>query len=154
MGEEFSPRAFSDWFQERMKDWARQTGHAPATPHAFRKTALQHARSGEDLNRQVARDARLSESVMMAHYVTERDEEMRQASNRTYHRILLSLSLEVATRYAYQPDDEAAELERRLAMATAAKDWETVAKLATELARRNGKTAGTSGNGRPSAEAR
>jgi coproporphyrinogen III oxidase len=153
VGEEFSPRAFSDWFQERMKDWARQTGHAPATPHAFRKTALQHARSGEDLNRQVARDARLSESVMMAHYVTERDEEMRQASNRTYHRILLSLSLEVATRYGYQPDDEAAELERRLAMATAAKDWETVAKLATELARRNGKTAGTSGNGRPSAEA-
>ena len=36
------------------------------------------------VNRQVAHDARLSESVMMAHYVVERDEEIRQASNRTY----------------------------------------------------------------------
>jgi hypothetical protein len=92
-----------------MQDWAAKTGHPPATPHAFRKTALQHARSGEDLNRQVAHGARLSESVMMGHYVIERDEEMRQASNRTYHRILLSPSLEVATRYGYRPDDETAD---------------------------------------------
>ena len=90
---------------------------------------------------------------MMAHYVVERDEEMRQASNRTYHRILVSLSLEVATRYGYHPDDETAELERLQAMATAAKDWEAVAKLATELARRNAKTTGSSSNGHPSAEA-
>jgi len=138
VSDEFSPKAFGDWFQERIQDWATQTGHAPATPHAFRKTALQHARTGEDLNRQVAHDARLSESVMMAHYVIERDEEMRQSSNRTYHRILLSLSLEVATRYGYRPDDETADLEKRLANATAAKDWETVGKLASQLTHRNG----------------
>jgi hypothetical protein len=36
-------------------------------------------------------------------------------------------------------------------MATATKDWPAVAKLATELARRNGKTAGSSGNGSPPA---
>ena len=90
---------------------------------------------------------------MMAHYVTERDEEMRQSSNRTYHRILLSLSLEVATRYGYQPDDETKELEGRLALATAAKDWDAVTKFAKELASRNGKTTGNSDNGSPAAEA-
>lgn len=149
VSDEFSPSAFAGWFHERIKEWAEQTGHPPATPHAFRKTALQHARQGEDLNRQVAQDAKVSESVMMAHYVTERDEEMRQASNRTYHRILLSLSLEAATHYGYRPDNEVAELERRLAIATGVKDWEAVAKLATELARRNGRTTGDSGNRSP-----
>jgi hypothetical protein len=33
--------------------------------HVFRKTSLQYARRGEDVNRQVAADARLGEGVMM-----------------------------------------------------------------------------------------
>ena len=93
---EFDPRAFGNWFQEKLGLWGEATGNPHATPHVFRKTALQHARAGEDTNRRVAEDARLNESVMMAHYVTERDEELRQASNRTYRRILASLSTEVA----------------------------------------------------------
>lgn len=138
VGDQFSPEAFASWFQERIRDWADQTGHPHATHHTFRKTALQHARRGEDINRQVAQDAKLSESVMMGHYVNDRDEELRQASNRTYTRILLSLSVEVATRYGYKPDDEAVDLEKRLEIATGIKDWKTVEKLASELASRTG----------------
>jgi len=138
VGDEFSPEAFASWFHERMVDWSRKTGHPPATPHTFRKTALQHARRGEDLNQQVAFDAKLSESVMMAHYVSVRDEELRQSSNRTYQRILLSLSLEVAVRYGYRPDNKVADLERRLTIAARAKDWATVQNLAAELAHRTG----------------
>ena len=94
---------------------------------------MQHARSGEDANRRVAQDARLSESVMMAHYVTERDEELRQASNRTYRRILASLPPEVAERYGYVAENGAAALKLRLTEATGSQDWELVAKLAQQL---------------------
>ena len=134
---DYSPDAFANWLQERIKDWADQSGYAPASPHTFRKTALQYAREGEDLNRKVAQDAKLGESVMMAHYVCERDQELRQASNHTYERILLGLSVEVAARYGHRPDDEAADLERRLTAAAGAKDWKTVAKLANDLAQRS-----------------
>ena len=104
----------------------------------FRKTALQHARSGEDVNSRVARDARLTESVMMGHYVTERDEELRQASNRTYRRILASLPPEVARRYGYVPENGATALKLRLREATESQDWQLVAKLAQELAEEQG----------------
>jgi len=150
VGDEFSATAFAGWFHERMADWSRETSHPAATPHTFRKTALQHARRGEDLNRQVAQDAKLSESVMMAHYVSVRDEELRQSSNRTYQRILLSLSLEVATRYGYRSDNEVADLERRLAAATGAKDWAMVQELAVELTRRTDRAnCSVKGNGKP-----
>jgi hypothetical protein len=72
------------------------TGHA--CTHIFRKTRLRYARSGEDVNRDVAKDARLSEAVMMNHYVRETDAELRRSSNRTYNRILSSLAPMVATR--------------------------------------------------------
>jgi hypothetical protein len=64
---------------------------------------LQYARVGEDVNRQVAGDARRSESAMMVSYVRETDEEMWQRSNRTYRRLLASLSAEVRRRYGYLP---------------------------------------------------
>ena len=38
---------------------------------------------------------------MMANYVRETDEEMRQRSNRTHHRIVASLSPKVRRRYGY-----------------------------------------------------
>jgi hypothetical protein len=135
VGAEFTPRAFGDWFQERIPEWAQATGHEHATPHAFRKTALQHARTGEDLNERVAKDARLNTSVMLRHYVTEREEELRQASNRTFGRILASLPPEVATRYGYVADTGLAQLEKLLRAATDAQDWPRVGELAAELAR-------------------
>jgi hypothetical protein len=87
---------------------------------------------GEDLNRQVAGDARLSESVMMANYVRETDEEMRQRSNRTYRRIVASLPPQVRRRYGYVPSPTE-ELEEQLQAAYAAKDWQLVAQLAARL---------------------
>jgi hypothetical protein len=67
---------------------------------------------------------------------------MRQGSNRTYHRILMSLSIEVARRYGYRPESETEDLERRLAAATVAKDWQAVSKLAAKLKNQNGESDG------------
>ena len=58
---------------------------------------------------------------------------MRQASNRTFQRILASLSPKVAERYGQKelaPDSS----ERRLQEAISAKDWNLVAQLSAELA--------------------
>jgi hypothetical protein len=101
--------------------------------HVFRKTALQHARRGEDINRLVAQDARVSESVMMTNYVKEEDEELRAGSNRTFHRILASLSPEVAQRYGHA-EVVVDSLVRQLHDATAAKNWPLAAELAARLA--------------------
>jgi hypothetical protein len=60
------------------KDWSKSNLKGPAFVHIFRKTTLQHARRGEDIARQIARDAMVSESVLMTNYVKETDEEMRQ----------------------------------------------------------------------------
>ena len=87
------------------------------------------------MNERVAKDARLNTSVMLKHYVTEREKELRQASNRTYERILASLPSEVATRYGFVPDCQVVQLERLLLTATASKDWARVVELATELGR-------------------
>ena len=134
VGENFVPRAFADWLQERIPEWAKATGRPHATPHVFRKTALQHARRGEDLNRLVAQDARVGTSVMMRHYVTEQEEELRHASNRTYARIQASLPQEIATRYGYVPENQTDDLEARLDSAAKAKNWKLVADLAQQLA--------------------
>ena len=93
---EFTPDRLGDWFFERIVTWSRGLAKGHATTHIFRKTALQYARQGEDLNRQVAADARVSETVMMTSYVQVNDEELRQASNRTYSRILASISQKFA----------------------------------------------------------
>jgi hypothetical protein len=74
------------------------------------------------VNRLVAQDARLGESVMMTNYVMELDEEFRQRSNRTYHRILAALPLAVANRYGYSPTARN-QLEEQVRAAIAAKDW-------------------------------
>jgi integrase len=133
VGKEYAPESFGNWLQSRIPEWAKATGRPHATPHVFRKTALQHARRGEDLNRLVAQDAKVTTSVMMRHYVSEHEEELRHASNRTYARILASLPTEVATRYGYQPVNGTADLEARLDAALKAKDWPLVADLANRL---------------------
>ncbi len=62
-----------DWFADRMDDWSATLATGRAHVHVFRKTSLQYVRSGEDVNRQVANDARVSESVLMTSYVSVKD---------------------------------------------------------------------------------
>ena len=130
---EFNPDNVGDWLYRRLIEWSDSRPNGRATIHVFRKTALQYARVGEDVNRQVAADARLSESVMMTNYVRENDEQLRQKSNRTFHRLLASLPAQVRRRYGYVPSPTA-ELEEQLQIAYAAKDWRRVKQLATKLA--------------------
>jgi integrase len=129
---EFNPDNLGDWFYRRITDWSESQEAGHATVHVFRKTSLQYARDGEDLNRQVASDARLSESVMMTNYVRETDKQMRERSNRTYHRIVASLSPAVRRRYGYVPSPTE-ELEEQLQAAHATKNWRLVAELAAKL---------------------
>jgi len=133
LAKEFDPDCFGDWFYHRVSEWSKTAANGHAYVHVFRKTTLQHARRGEDINRQVAADARVSESVMMTNYVKETDEDMRQRSNRTYRRIMASLPVEVAARYGLVRDARS-ELEERMRAAMDAKDWAQAAELAARLA--------------------
>lgn len=133
IGAEFAPKHFGRWFYFRVKEWAAANAKSNAFVHVFRKTTLQHARRGEDINRQVAADARVSESVLMTNYVKETDEEMRQRSNRTFHRIRASLSPEVASRYG-SVEVIAGPLEQQVQAAIAANNWPLAAELASRLA--------------------
>src|SRR5262249_17441620 len=117
---------------ERVSDWSASSPKGHAYTHVFRKTALQYARRGEDANLRVARDARVSEEVMMTHYVDEKDPELREASNRTFARIVASLQVNVAHRYGYL-DESKDNLERRLEAAFASKDWPSVAEFSAKL---------------------
>jgi len=139
--DEFLPKNFGRWFYERVKEWSKSHPKGRAFVHHFRKTGLQHARRGEDINREVAADARVGESVMMASYVKEMDEELRARSNRTFRRILASLPVEVARRYGNVEEDRS-ELEQRLQAATVGKDWGLVAAISARLA--GGRKSGTS----------
>lgn len=131
--DEFNPENFADWFYRRVKEWSKTQAKGQAFVHHFRKTGLQHARRGEDINRLVAADARVGESVMMTSYVEETDEELRAKSNRTYRRIAASLPVEVVRRYGYVEDNRS-DLERRLREAMDAKDWPLLATLSSRLA--------------------
>jgi integrase len=141
LGAEFSPDSFGDWFYNRVAEWSKASAKGHANVHVFRKTTLQHARRGEDINRQVAADARVSESVMMTNYVKESDEEMRQRSNRTCSRIIASLPAEVAQRYGHVRDARS-ELEDRLRAALDGRDWALASELAARLARHDQQAAG------------
>ena len=133
---EFSPENLGNWFYHRIKDWAEATGATNACVHDFRRTTLQKSREGEDINKQVADDARVSTNVMLKHYVTESDPVLWQSSNRTFKRIRLSLTDAVAIAYGDDrtPPDPLIEKVRR---AQDAQDWALVAKLAAELERRS-----------------
>jgi hypothetical protein len=72
---------------------------------------------------------------MMTSYVRETDEELRQASNRTFRRILASLPSEVAFRYGYV-EKAATKLEEQLQAAVDAKNWQLVAQLSARISRR------------------
>jgi hypothetical protein len=129
----FNPGCLGDWFHERLAEWSKSLPKGGASTHIFRKTSLQYARRGEDVSRKVAEDARVSERVLMTHYVEESDPEMCEASNRIYRRILASLPPEVARRYGHA-EVRVVSVEDRLQEAIAAKDWKMVAELSARLA--------------------
>ena len=135
VSEEFNPTNLGDWFYERIKEWSEILPNGSACIHVFRKTTLQYARSGEDVNLRVAADARLGRGVMMTSYERESDEEMRQASNRTYQRIVASLSPEVARRYGYVPPQRDL-LAENLQEAVAVGNWALVERISAKLAKR------------------
>ena len=133
VGLEFDPELLYGWFHTKIKKWAEVTGRERASHHSFRKTALQTARRGDDRNGQVAQDAKVTEAVMMRHYVDETDEELRQASNRTYFRLVAAISPQVAQRYGFRADEEGVSLEDQLAAAVKAKDWLLAKELLARL---------------------
>ena len=134
---DFLPENVGDWFYRQIVRWSKSLPNGQACVHVFRKTTLQYARSGEDVNRRVAEDARLGEGVLMTSYVKETDEQMREKSNRMFRRIANSLTAEVAARFGFErkPMDCIAE---RLDRARAASDWKLVAALADQLAQQAG----------------
>ncbi len=70
---------------------------------------------------------------MMRHYVDETDEEFRQASNRTYGRLIAAISPKVAERYGYRAEEEGVSLEDQLAGAVRSKDWTLAKELLARL---------------------
>ena len=131
--DEFNPECVGNWLYKRLRDWSEGHAKGQAYIHVFRKTSLQYARRGEDAGQNVAKDAKVSEKVMMTHYVEEGDPELREASNRTYQRLLASLTPEVARRYGYVAPTPSA-LEEKLAAAIAAKDWRLVQEISAKMA--------------------
>ena len=73
-----------------------------------------------------------SESVLMTNYAKQTGVEARQRSNRTYRRILASLSPEVAVRYGYVQDPRS-EMGHQLRAAIDAKDWARASELVAKL---------------------
>jgi integrase len=138
---EFAPGNFGQWFYNRVKEWAATNPKGDAYVHIFRKTGLQHAREGEDINREVAADARVGQYVLTTHYITQTEAQLRAGSNRTYRRILASLPAEVACRYGH---DQTATtgLEERIQAAVEAKNWDLVREFSARLAREGTSAAG------------
>jgi integrase len=134
VGPEFKPTNLANWFHNRLKKWSTSLPKGKVTMHIFRKTTMQYARAGEDINQRVAVDICVSPDVMMTHYVKETDEQMRQKSNRTYQRIVAALPPAVAARYGHVTD-ATSELEEKAMEAAAAGNWELAARLSAKLAR-------------------
>jgi integrase len=129
--DEYDPARMGDWFYERMVEWARSQPRGHAYVHTFRKTGLQFARAGEDINRRVAEDARVSEKVMLGHYVRENDPELRAKSNRTIERLAAAMPDEVARRYGHEQEGHG--LEEQLSLAVAQKNWRLARELSLRL---------------------
>src|SRR5262249_2490939 len=49
--DDYRPMDFGRWFYKRVRDWSKAHSDRTAFVHMFRKTTLQYARSGEDVNR-------------------------------------------------------------------------------------------------------
>ncbi len=119
------------WFYEQVKKW-----DSNAYVHMFRKTSLQYARAGQDAAQSLAKDARVSEGVMMAHYVKEEDLQFRAASNAMYQRLCLSMTPEVAAAFGHE-HSATAILEQRLRNAIGSRNWPLVGEIAKKLAKQD-----------------
>jgi hypothetical protein len=120
------------WFYERVREWSG----GEACVHMLRKTVLQYARVGEDASRALAKDARVSEGVMMTHYVKEEDAQHRAASNAMFQRLCLSMTPEVARAFGHE-HSATAMLEQRLREAVAFRSWSLVGEIAKKLAKQD-----------------
>lgn len=119
------------WFYEQVKKWDSE-----AYVHMFRKTSLQYARAGQDATQSLAKDARVSEGVMMTHYVKEEDLQFRAASNAMYQRLCLSMTPEVARAFGHE-HSATAILEQRLREAIGSRNWSLVGEIAKKLAKQD-----------------
>jgi integrase len=128
---DYQPNTFWDWFHDRVTGWSATMAKAHAYPHIFRKTTMQYAHEGAAFNQEVARNLRVSPTVMMNHYVEKTDLQRRQESNITFKNIHASLPPEVAARYGHtEPVSD--PLREQLDAAVAAGDWPRVAELANQ----------------------
>jgi len=132
--QDFTPENLGEWMYRQVFEWSQSLPKGSAYLHVFRKTALQHALSGEHIEQAVAEEACVTPAVMRASYARASDEEFRRMSNRTFRRIRNSLPIEVATRYGYE-EKPADRLMEQLDLARSQANWETVARLADELNR-------------------
>ena len=130
---DFVPENVGDWMYHQIKNWSATLPNGSAYLHVFRKTTLQFALSAEHIQKSVADDASISAAVLMSNYAHVADEELRHKSNRTYQRIRNGLSSEVASRYGWNTR-RSDEILERLDQARLKGDWESVARLAQELA--------------------
>ena len=133
---DFSPYNGGRWFYEQLKSWSGGESYV----HMLRKTIMQMARAGEDVNLAVARDASVTKAVMLDHYVSEEDAEMKSKADRIYRRICEGLTAEVAEAFGHQASGTE-DLERQLREAVAAKDWDRAKRLSGQLAKQ-GRQAG------------
>ena len=129
MVKEFDVYNAGRWFYDRVHDWSG----GEACVHMLRKTVLQYARVGEDAARSLAKDARVSEGVMMTHYVKEEDLQHRAASNAMFQRLCLSMTPEVARAFGHE-HSATAVLEQRLRQAISSRNWPLVGQIAKKLA--------------------
>ena len=97
-------------------------------------------RAGEDVTLAVARDASVTKGVMLDHYVSEEDAEMKAKADRMYRRICEGLTAPVAEAFGHQASGTE-DLERQLREAVAAKDWDRAKRLSGQLAKQ-GRQAG------------
>ncbi len=133
---DFSPENAGRWFYERIKAWSAGGSYV----HMLRKTIMQMARAGEDVNLAVAKDASVTKGVMLDHYVSEDDPEMRAKADRMYRRICDGLAPKVAEAFGHRRSGTEA-IERQLRDAVAGKDWERAKRLSGQLAKQ-GRQAG------------
>ena len=131
MVKEFSVYNAGRWVYDQVKKFDSE-----ACVHMFRKTSLQYARAGQDATRSLARDARVTEAVMMTHYVKEEDLQLRAASNAMYQRLCLSMTPEVARAFGHE-HSATAMLEQRLRDAVGSRSWLVVSEVAKKLAKQD-----------------
>ncbi len=81
----------------------------------------------------LAKDARVSEGVMMTHYVKEQDLQFRAGSNAMFQRLCLSMTPEVARAFGHE-HSATAVLEQRLREAIGSRNWPLVGQIAKKLA--------------------